>query len=103
MIDLGFYRDINVCTGKTGNPPRELALEILYVNATEYMEIPGSILQALKRNKTTIGCQNYEQIEFGLYFTSEMQDSKIRCRPSGNINNDTIAEESLILIPSKLF
>ncbi|CAC5391890.1 unnamed protein product [Mytilus coruscus] len=100
VIDLGFYRDtsFHTCTGIIGNPTRELILEILYVNTTEYKEIPGSILQGLKRNKTTTHCQNYEQIEFWLLFSSEMQDSKIRCRPSGNVDNDTIAEEFLILI-----
>ncbi|CAC5391886.1 unnamed protein product [Mytilus coruscus] len=99
VVDLGFYRDTNLCTGIIGNPPRELILEIVYVNTTEYKEIPGSILQDLRRNKTISECQNYEQIEFGLSFSPEMQDSKIRCRSSENVNNDTIAEESLILIP----
>ncbi|CAC5391889.1 unnamed protein product [Mytilus coruscus] len=101
VIDLGFYRDTSVhsCTGLIGNPTKELVIEILYVNTTEYKEIPASVLKDLKRNKTTTECQNFEQIQFGLLFSSEMHDSKIRCRPSGNVNNDTIAEESLILIP----
>ncbi|XP_071163004.1 uncharacterized protein [Mytilus edulis] len=101
VIDLGFYRhtSFHTCTGIIGNPTRELILEIVYANTTEYTEIPDSILKDLKRNKTTPQCQNYEQIQFWLLFSSEMQDSKIRCRPSGNVNNDTIAEEHLFLIP----
>lgn len=99
-VDLGFYRDLGSCSGIIGNPTRELILEILYVNTNEYKEIPGSILQ---RNKSATECQNYEQIKFGLLFSLEMKDSRIRCRPSGNVNNETIAEESLVLIPRKLF
>lgn len=105
VIDLGFYRDSNVhsCAGIIGNPMRELILEILYVNTNEYKGIPGSILKDLRRNKSTTERQNYEKIEFALLFSSEMKDSKIRCRPSGNVNNETIAEESLALIPRKFF
>lgn len=105
VIDLGFYRHSSVhsCAGIIGNPMRELILEIAYVNTKEYKEIPGSILRDLHRNKSTTERQNYEQIQFGLLFSSEMKDSKIRCRPSGNVNNETIAEESLVLIPRKLF
>lgn len=103
VADLGYYRKgaLHSCTGIIGNPTRELILEILYVNTTEYKEIPESILRDLKRNKTVTGCKAIEHITFGLHFSSEMQDSKIRCRPSGNINNNTIAEEILKLIPSK--
>lgn len=104
VIDLGFYRDdrLHSCTGVIGNPPQELILEILYANTTGYQELSGPILEDLKRNKTTISCRTFESITFGLRFSSKMKGAKIRCRPAGNINNDTLAEDSLFLIPSKL-
>lgn len=103
VIDLGFYRDTGAhsCTGIVGYPAMDLILEILYINTTVYHEIQDAKLKDFKRNTSIASCHSRQEITFGLLFTADMDEAKIRCRPLEVLDNETFAEASLFLIPSK--
>ncbi|VDI00994.1 Hypothetical predicted protein, partial [Mytilus galloprovincialis] len=101
VVDLGFYRDTGAhsCTGIVGYPAMDLILEILYINTTVYHEIQDAKVKDFKRNISIASCQSRQEITFGLLFTADMDEAKIRCRPLEVLDNETFAEASLFLIP----
>lgn len=63
--------------------------------------VPEADIDFLTRLPIGGYCENKEEIKFGLRFSSQMNDGKVRCRVSGIYDNKTTSEEETMqLIPS---
>ena len=102
VIDLQFYRlnSENECEADVGNPPGYLVIEVQNGNSTDYDEIPSIDITYVDNTTTSGDCSNTQLLKFGMNYTSDMDNGKIRCRVESNVGDEMMSvEKELLLIP----
>lgn len=102
VINLGFYRaeQVHTCEAVVGYPIQDLVVEMLYANASVYVELNSSQILIKTKENTPDTCKRNQKIEFGILFTENMVNAKVRCRVSGiDSINTTSDEQAVYLIP----
>ncbi|XP_076098968.1 uncharacterized protein LOC143068637 [Mytilus galloprovincialis] len=105
VINLGYYRPgfEHVCSGDVGEPPGNLILEIQHTGSTSFEPLLDQFIKIIFTNIQREHCYNNTMtVVFGMLFSPEMINSKIRCRVANSAsleNNDIYADtEDLHLI-----
>lgn len=106
VINLGYYRPgfEHVCSGDVGEPPGNLIIEIKQSGSNSYEMLQDQFIKIIFTNIQREKCYNNTMtVVFGMLFSPEMINSKIRCRVADSVslgNNDIFADTAdLHLIP----
>lgn len=106
IAGLGSYRywNLNICEANIGYLGGELQIEILNDGETEFEDLDIDIVNIIENSDS---CSIAKKIEFGIVFTSDVDEAIIRCRVKSNLFPDDhhivySNDVTISLIPSKL-
>ncbi|XP_052103565.1 uncharacterized protein LOC127737073 [Mytilus californianus] len=109
VINLGYYRPgfEHVCSGDVGEPPRNLIIEIQHTGSTSFEPLQDQFIKIIFTKIQREHCYNNTMtVLFGMLFSPEMINSKIRCLVNDSVslgNNEIFADtEDLHLIPEDI-